>query len=213
MDVAAIYQKLLGHFGPQDWWPVKHSFRPREFEICVGAVLTQNTNWRNVEKALALLQKSGLTSPESIYGSDTGKLEEAVRPSGFYRQKAGRLRLFSQFVMGFGSFDSFAEKVTRDELLELKGLGPETADSILLYALGRPVFVMDAYTKRIFTRLGFRRFNSYEEWRHFFEDNVPKDADVYKEFHALIVELAKECCRAKPMCSGCPLSDGCVKKM
>jgi endonuclease-3 related protein len=213
MDVAVIYQKLLGHFGPQGWWPVKHSFRPKQFEICVGAVLTQNTNWGNVEKALTLLQKSGLTSPENISGTDTGKLEEAVRPSGFYRQKAERLKLFSEFMMSFGGFDNFAEKVTRGQLLELKGLGPETADSVLLYALGRPVFVIDAYTRRVFTRLGFAGKRSYEEWRGFFEYNVPKDADVYREFHALVVELAKTCCRKKPLCSECPLSDGCARKV
>ncbi len=213
MDVMDVYEGLLGRFKRQEWWPRRHFFHPREFEVCVGAILTQNTNWKNVEKALENLSEKKLISPESIVKADLRKLEEAVRPSGFYRQKAERLRLFSGFVLGYGGFDSFAEKVTREQLLELKGLGPETADSILLYALGRPVFVIDAYTKRVFRRLGFMEFRSYEDWRHFFELKVPKDRYVYGEYHALIVELAKKFCRPKPLCSNCPLNDICQKKL
>lgn len=213
MNVMDVYDHLTGHFERQEWWPRRHFFHPREFEICVGAILTQNTNWKNVENALENLSEKKLTSPESIVKAGAKKLEDAVRPSGFYRQKAERLKLFAEFVTGFGGFDSFAEKVTREQLLELKGLGPETADSVLLYALGRPVFVIDAYTKRIFKRLGFRTFNSYEDWRHFFEVNVPKDRYVYMEYHALLVELAKKFCKTKPICSDCPLNDVCAKKI
>jgi endonuclease-3 related protein len=213
MHVMDVYDGLRGHFSRQVWWTKRHFFHPREFEICVGAILTQNTNWKNVEKALENMSERKLISPESIAKADVKKLEDAVRPSGFYRQKAERLRLFSEFVMSLGSFDEFAEKVTREQLLGLKGLGPETADSILLYALGRPVFVIDAYTKRIFRRLGFRPFNSYEDWRNFFEQNVPRDRYVYMEFHALIVELAKHFCRPKPLCPDCPLAGDCAKKI
>ena len=213
MDVMDVYEGLLGRFERQEWWPRRHFFHPRELEICVGAILTQNTNWKNVEKALENLSEKKLTSPESILKAESKKLEEAVRPSGFYRQKAERLKLFAGFVTGLGGFDSFAEKVTREQLLNVKGLGPETVDSILLYALGRPVFVIDAYTKRIFKRLGFMTFNSYEDWRNFFERNVPKDRYVYMEYHALLVELAKKFCKTKPLCSDCPLNDICQKKL
>ncbi len=212
MDVMDVYRCLLGRFERQEWWPRKHFFHPREFEICAGAILTQNTNWNNVESALGNLSEKKLTSPESILKADIKRLGEAVRPSGFYRQKAERLKLFSEFVVGFGGFDSFAERVTREQLLELKGLGPETADSILLYALGRPVFVIDAYTRRIFKRLGFMVFRTYDDWRNFFERNVPKDKYVYMEYHALLVKLAKKFCKTKPICSDCPLNDVCQKK-
>lgn len=213
MNVMDVYKLLLKRFGNQEWWPVRYDFQPREFEICVGAILTQNTNWKNVERALSLLQKNELTAPESIARSERVKLENAVRPSGFYRQKAERLKLFSQFVMSFGSFDDFASNVSREELLSLKGLGPETADSILLYALGRRVFVIDAYTRRILKRLGFTDWKIYDEWRRFFEAEVTDDTGLYKEFHALIVEHAKEFCRVKPLCEKCPLQEICAKNI
>ena len=196
-------------------------FRPPEWEICIGAILAQNTNWSNVERALDGLKAAGMTGIMDVMSAKTADLENAVRPSGFYRQKAGRLKLFADFVMGFGGFRRFSHKVTREQLLKVRGLGPETADSILLYALGRPVFVIDAYTRRVFTRLGFdiercsRRKSGegsvYEEWRRFFESILPKDAGLYKEFHALIVELAKRHCRARPVCKGCPLGKECRK--
>ncbi len=213
MDVMGVYGHLLGRFRKQEWWSKRHFFHPREFEICVGAILTQNTNWRNVEKALENLSDRKLTSPASIAKADIKNLEGAIRPSGFYRQKAERLKSFADFIEKSGGFDEFAENVTREQLLGLKGLGPETADSILLYALGRPVFVIDAYTKRVFTRLGLEPFKSYEEWRAFFEVNVPKDKYLYREYHALIVELAKRFCRPKPLCSDCPLMEICKKKV
>lgn len=213
MNVMDVYGSLLEHFGHQDWWPIKHGFRPREFEVCVGAILTQNTNWKNVEKALALLDKAGLTSPERIAGVDIGKLEGAVRPSGFYRQKAGRLQIFSKFILSFGSFRKFAEEVSREELLSLSGLGPETTDSMILYALGRRVFVIDAYTRRVFARLGFRVCAGYEEWRRFFESEVTEGVDFYKEFHALIVEHAKNFCKVKPLCDKCPLRKICARNI
>lgn len=213
MNVLDIYHRLLEHHSPREWWPVDHDFRPREFEIVTGAILTQNTNWKNVEKALNRLEHSGLVSPEAVAEAGIEALEKAVMPSGFYRQKAGRLRSFSAFIISFGSFAGFKEKATRSELLSQKGVGPETADSILLYALGKRSFVIDAYTRRVFTRLGFRDFGSYEEWRRFFETEATEDIALYRKFHALIVEHAKDFCRAKPLCGKCPLGEICARKI
>jgi len=191
MTPAELYEKLLERFGEQGWWPMSNGFEPPEWEVCVGAILTQNTNWKNVEKALENLKKSGVISPDDIIKIEKSKLEQIIRPSGFYRQKAERLRIFADFVLGFGPFKKFSESVTRVQLLKVKGLGPETADSILLYALNRPVFVIDAYTKRICRMLNISKSQNYEELRSFFENSLPKDVKVYKELHALIVELGK----------------------
>jgi endonuclease III related protein len=210
MKVADVYDAMLAGMGRQEWWHMERGFSPKEFEVCVGAILTQNTNWKNVEKALHLMKGKGMTTPEYILSAGTKELEEAIRPSGFYKQKAERLKLFSQFVEGFGGFQEFSKSVTRDELLKLKGIGPETGDSMLLYALGRPVFVIDAYTRRIFTRLGFPSRKGYEEWRKFFEENLPRDAQLYKEFHALIVEHAKRLCRKEPLCGECFMRGKCA---
>jgi len=240
MRLAQIYERLLVSFGPQGWWPASRKFSPAEWEICVGAVLTQNTNWSNVDKALDNMKANKITSVSKVLYCDGDMLEQAVRPSGFYRQKAGRLKELAEFVADFGGFREFSRTVMRKELLGVKGLGPETVDSIMLYALGRPVFVVDAYTKRVFTRFGFalgsqhaaagpkrRNFSrsapqmqkseEYELWRWFFESTLPKGDDrekqvkMYKEFHALIVELAKRHCKAKPACARCPLEPECRK--
>jgi endonuclease-3 related protein len=209
MKVGDAYDAMRKGMGRQEWWHMERGFLPPQFEVCVGAILTQNTNWRNVERALALMIEKGLTSPESIASASVKTLESTARPSGFYKQKAERLRLFAGFVQSFGGFQKFSRNVTREELLKLKGIGPETADSILLYALGRPVFVIDAYTKRIFTRLGFPERKGYEEWRIFFEESLPRDAALYKEFHALIVEHAKKLCRKEPLCGECFMKGKC----
>lgn len=209
MELMAIYEKLLARFGEQGWWPMSNGFSPPEWEVCVGAILTQNTNWRNVEKALENLKAGKIVSSLDLIKTGKDELERMIRPSGFYRQKAARLRLFSDFVLGFGSFQKFSKNVTREQLLDVRGLGPETVDSILLYALDRPVFVIDAYTKRVFTRLGMVREWKYEEWKKFFEDNLPSNVDVYKQFHALIVELAKGSCRKRPLCECCVLGREC----
>lgn len=225
MKLMSVYETLLDSFGKQDWWPCSGSFSPPEWEICVGAVLTQNTNWTNVEKALENMKRAGKTDIMDLLGMKSMELEKLVRPSGFYKQKAERLKILADFVAGFGGFRGFAEKIEREHLLKVKGIGPETADSILLYAVGRPVFVIDAYTRRVFGRLGnIRGLESpaaktkgkkqpfgYEEWRNFFESDLPKDAELYKEFHALVVELAKRHCRKRPECEGCPLNKGCKK--
>jgi endonuclease-3 related protein len=208
-DLESIHGKLLEYFGRLRWWPVSNGFDPPAFEVCTGAILTQNTNWRNVEKALANMRLAGLTSPRSVAEAGKAALEKAVMPSGFYRQKSVRLKAFSGFVLSFGGFGRFARRVTREQLLGLNGIGPETADSILLYALGRPVFVIDAYTRRVFGRLGFVVGRGYEEWRSFFEASLPHDAGLFGELHAQIVELAKAHCRKSPACGPCPLKGAC----
>lgn len=230
--LIGLHRELLDALGNQEWWHMERGFSPPEFEVCLGAILTQNTNWRNVEKALENLKSAKLTNPSLISKASQKELEKAVRPSGFYKQKAERLKIFSDFVMGFGGFREFSRAVSREQLLKLKGIGPETADSILLYALNVPVFVIDAYTKRVFERLGilpdekysrkdgFRGNKTakgkrkvgiltYDDWKHFFEFNLPKDTALYKEFHALIVELAKRHCKKDPECAACPLKKSC----
>ena len=213
MNVREAYDAMLAGMGRQEWWHMERGFSPKEFEVCLGAILTQNTNWRNVERALELMKKKGFVTPGSVLSASQKELEEAVRPSGFYKQKAERLKIFSEFVQAYGGFDGFRKKVTREDLLKLKGIGPETADSVLLYAIGRPVFVIDAYTKRIFTRLGFPEQKGYEEWRALFEKGLPRDAHLYKEFHALIVEHAKRLCRKRPLCAECFLKGKCARKI
>jgi endonuclease-3 related protein len=190
VDLHAEYKKLLKAYGPQAWWPMKRGFAPKEWEVCVGAILTQNTNWRNVERALDNLIKNKVVTPEATLKISAKKLEQLVRPSGFYRQKAERLKTLAKFVLGFGSFEKF-RKVERHKLLKAKGVGPETCDSILLYACNRPYFVIDAYTKRFVRSLGLKPARDYEPLRAYFETRLPKDVALYKEFHALIVEWGK----------------------
>jgi endonuclease-3 related protein len=201
-----IYKILLKEYGPQEWWPADSPF-----EVMLGAVLTQNTNWLNVSRAIENLKKKDLICPHKIAIVSKRKLIAAIRPSGFYNQKAAYLKGLSQYVLQRFSGDlrkmSRAETgVLRNELLAVKGLGPETVDSILLYALNQPVFVIDAYTRRIFGRHGVKiKGSDYSGWQKFFESHLPKDQGLFNEYHALIVRLAKERCRQRPDCQGCPL--------
>lgn len=220
------YHKLLDVFGSQNWWPMEGGFEPKEWEVCLGAILTQNTNWKNVERALENLKKRNIISPLDIIKIGKEKLAGLIKPSGYYNQKAIRLKGFADFVLGFGGFRQFSKGVSREDLLKVRGIGPETCDSILLYALGRPYFVVDAYTRRVFFRLGIlkepesltaknnRKKPSsgnldYEKIRMFFEKEIPKDTSLYREYHALIVELGKRFCRNEPLCRGCPLKKIC----
>ncbi len=190
-----------------DWWPVSGRFAPKELETVVGTILTQNTNWRNVEKSIENMVKANLTDANSIATCHTKKLERIIRPAGFFTQKARRLKELCRFILDFQG-DFYAD-VTREQLLEINGVGRETADSILLYACGKPEFVVDAYTWRIFSRYGLlgKRMR-YDDIKDFFETNTKKDTMLYKELHALIVEHAKETCRKVPLCERCPLK-GC----
>lgn len=204
-----IYRRLYRAYGPQGWWP-----GDTPFEVMVGAVLTQATAWRNVERAIARLKAAGALSPEAMARLPQPELEELIRPAGFYRQKARRLRALVELIQADGGVErllSLPQGELRQELLSLPGLGPETADSIVLYAAGYPRFVVDAYTRRILHRLGLlpKREMPYEEVQALFEENLPPDPDLYGEYHALLVRHAKEHCRARPRCTGCPLSDLC----
>lgn len=198
--ILRLYERLLDTFGEQDWWPVSHGFEPPEWEVMVGAILTQNTNWNNVENALDNLSRAGVKDKGSLLALKESELAELIRPSGYYNQKARRLRLLA----------GFDGELSRENLLGISGIGPETADSIMLYAQGKAYFVVDAYTRRVFSRLGLLKEDAgYEEIRQFFENRLPRNPIIYKEFHALIVEMAKRFCRSKPSCPGCPMEKFC----
>ena len=191
-----IYQKLLSNFGKQNWWP---SITRTKFEIVVGAILTQNTSWENVDKVIKLMNEKRLLNRDAIRKIPLGRLAKIIKSSGYYNQKARKLKEFAKYNGG----------VERGSMLKIWGIGRETADSILLYAYNKPYFVVDAYTKRIFSRLGLIETDDYEDIREFFEKSLPRDLKVYKEFHALIVKLAKKYCKKKPLCKECPLLKIC----
>ncbi len=206
-----IFNRLAAHFGPLHWWPAQ-----TPFEVVIGAILTQNTAWRNVESAIANLRTAGCLTPGALRETSREELEALIRPAGFFRQKAERLQLFvehlaSRHQTDLGRMLSGPLDRVRTELLTLKGVGPETADSILLYAGGRPSFVVDAYTRRLFSRLGLLNGDEgYEAIRTLFMGNLPADADMFNEYHALIVEECKTFCRKRlPRCSSCPLFACC----
>lgn len=201
-----IYHALHTHYGPQHWWPAKS-----RFEVIVGAILTQNTNWKNVEKAIANLKTEDLVSPDAIHKVSRQRLSRLIRPSGYFNIKADRLKSFTDFLMSEYGGDLKAmlrEKtgVLREKLLCVKGIGPETADSILLYAAGRPVFVVDAYTRRILSRHGLcEDKTSYNQIQSLFMENLEPDSRLYNEYHALLVCAGKTQCTTTPVCTGCPL--------
>jgi len=207
--LVEIYQRLLSAYGPQGWWPAD-----TQFEVMVGAILTQATAWRNVERAIQRLKAAGALSPERMASFSEQELAELIRPAGFFRQKTRRLRALLRLIGRHGRVDgllSLPAEELRRQLLALPGVGPETADSILLYAAGYPVFVVDTYTKRILHRLGLLPDEKagYEEVQELFEKNLPRDPKLYGEYHALLVRHAKEHCRARPRCPGCPLAPVC----
>ncbi|HEX08738.1 MAG TPA: endonuclease [Thermoplasmatales archaeon] len=213
-----LYKKLLSYFGKQNWWPAED-----KFEVVVGAILTQNTAWRNVEKSIKKLKEENLLSLEGILDTEKWRLKNLIRSSGFYNQKADRLKNFVEYIDRNykGDIDLFLNRQTekvREELLSIKGIGFETADSILLYAGDHPIFVVDAYTKRLCKRLPLEGIDcdNYEEIRRKFERELKREIknrtkliEIYKEFHALIVKLAKTYCKKKPICEGCPLGKNC----
>ena len=208
MAAKEVYSSLLRAYGPQGWWPADGPF-----EVIVGAILTQNTNWSNVEKAIANLRKKGALHPEGLKALSPAELAEMIRPSGYFNIKAKRLKnfidiFFDEFSGDLGLMFSGEQCGLRRRLLQVSGIGPETADSILLYAGGYPFFVVDAYTKRIFSRLGLiKEEDSYHQVQEFFTSRLGADAGLFNEYHALIVRHAKERCRKRPLCEGCPLTD------
>jgi endonuclease-3 related protein len=204
--LTEIYQLLYDAFGPQHWWPGE-----TPFEIITGAILTQNTSWANVEKAIANLKAAGDLTPDALHRIDVGQLAELIRPAGYFNIKAKRLKnfidwLFEDYSGELANLRAVGTDRLREELLAIKGIGQETADSILLYALERPVFVVDAYTARITLRHRLIEPGAdYEQLRQLFESNLPQDVQLFNEYHALLVRTGKEFCRPKAKCSGCPL--------
>jgi endonuclease-3 related protein len=232
-QLTEIYQLLFDRFGPQHWWPGE-----TQFEIITGAILTQNTSWSNVEKSIANLKSANLLTPEKLYRLDTSELAELIRPAGYYNIKAKRLKSFLNWL--FQNYDGRLENLEgldteqlRAELLAIKGIGRETADSILLYAFDRPIFVVDAYTARVAVRHGLISADAdYEQLRELFQSNLPhaptlcfacprvsrresgqrakrssgvQKPQLFNEFHALLVRLGKDFCRPNADCPGCPL--------
>ena len=205
--MRTYYNALFAAYGPQHWWPGRTAF-----EIIVGAILTQNTSWNNVEIAIRNLRRERLLTPRAIETVSLARLARLIRSSGYFRQKAKKLKCFVRFLRSEydGSLKKMFETATaelREKLLSVHGIGPETADSILLYAGNHPVFVVDAYTRRLLERhqLATAKQN-YDEIRELFEGSLPRHAPLYNEFHALIVRTGKEHCRrGNPRCSECPL--------
>ena len=204
--LTGIYDLLFDRYGPQHWWPSE-----TPFEVIIGAILTQSTAWTNVEKAIANLKAADLLDAESLDAIATDKLAVLIRPSGYYNAKSAKLKAFVERLNQEhgGSLDRLFELDTSDlrkELLSIHGIGPETADSILLYAAHRPVFVIDAYTKRIIGRLGLApASNRYEAFQQLFVSNLPHDEGMFNEYHALFVRHGKDVCRKTPRCEGCCL--------
>ncbi len=203
-----IYERLFKTFGPRHWWPGE-----TPFEVIIGAILTQNTAWTNVEKAINNLKKYNLLEPNRFKELPQDKLAELIRPAGYYQLKADRLKNFIEFL--FLNYAGNLDKMfngdmweLRAELLGVKGIGLETADSILLYAGNKPIFVVDAYTRRILTRHNLiDEKATYTQIQDLFMNNLPQEVQVYNEFHALIVQLGKEICKSKPDCERCPLKE------
>jgi len=207
--LSNIYATLYSAFGPQYWWP-----GDTPFEIAVGAILTQNTNWGNVEKAIDNLKKHKAVNAKALHEMPNNKLALLIKPAGYFNIKAKRLKEFITFLTNHykGSMKRMKPENThslREKLLNVNGIGPETADSILLYALEKPVFVIDAYTKRILQRHNLvSERAAYHELQEFFHKNLPADIELFNEYHALFVRLGKEYCKPKPLCKGCPLEGG-----
>ncbi|NMA11765.1 MAG: endonuclease [Chloroflexi bacterium] len=207
-DLEKIYQTLYSHYGNLRWWPAD-----TPFEVIVGAILTQNTAWTNVEKAIARFD--GNLTPEQILNLSMEEIQEIIRPAGYFRQKSQYLKAVAEWFM---SYDCDIDLIKirplpeiRAELLQVQGIGNETADSILLYAFDFPTFVVDAYTMRFFKRFPIDAGKTYMEVKNFCENELPQDAVIYNHFHALIVHNGKEHCKKKMDCTGCPLEAVCQK--
>jgi endonuclease-3 related protein len=205
-----IYQRLLDRFGPQHWWPADEPF-----EVIIGAILTQSAAWGNVEKAIANLRGAGALSPRALRKLPRARLAELVYPCGYYNAKALKLKTFTVWLGNhyeddLGRLFALDAGELHQQLLSVHGVGPETADSIILYAAGKPVFVIDAYTRRIFGRLGLApEKGGYAAYQKFFMENLPPDAQLFNEYHALLVCLGKNVCRRRPLCQECCLNSIC----
>jgi endonuclease-3 related protein len=206
--LSEIYRRLHRFFGPQHWWPGE-----TPLEVAVGAILTQNTAWTNVKKAILNLKRAKALNLPTLFKISDRRLARLIKPAGFFNLKCKRLKEFFKFLKARGCIRdlmplrSLPTKLLREDLLAVKGIGPETADSILLYALNRPIFVVDAYTKRIFSRHQFfPKKTSYEAVQNFFEKDLSRSRPLFNEYHALLVAVGKDYCRPRPRCESCPLS-------
>ncbi len=206
-----IYDLMSAYFGPRGWWPGDSNF-----EICVGAILTQSVSWKNTAKAISNLKNAGLLDLKAMHCCPQAEIEKCIVPAMYFRTKARKLKAFVSHVMGKYNGD-LSRMLARDgpelreELLAIYGIGPETADSMILYAAGKRVFVVDAYTRRIFSRLGFYQDNiSYTQMQEFFMHRLPPEVPLYNEFHALIVGIGNRFCSSRrPKCQECPLREFC----
>ncbi len=203
-----VYSRLHAAYGPQGWWP-----GDSPFEVMVGAVLVQNTAWKNVERAIDNLRQACLLTPHTLYQLPVEELQELIRPAGYFRIKARRLRnlldyLFQQHAGSLEQMFSLDTDTLREALLQINGIGPETADSILLYAAEKPVFVVDAYTNRVLKRHGWMDYDAdYHQIQEHFQASLETDTALYNEFHALLVRVGHLHCRKTPHCDQCPLAD------
>lgn len=209
-SITEIYHCLLAAYGHQSWWPAR-----TPFEVMVGAVLTQSTSWSNVEKAISKLDSVGALSAAALRRLPEDELAQLIRSSGYYNAKAVKLKALAEWLGqncadDISKLSRFETADLRQRLLGIHGVGPETADSILLYACNRSVFVIDAYTRRIADRLGLKAASvSYYDYQLLFTSALPPDVTMFNEYHALLVRLGKENCRKRPKCCGCPLKDAC----
>jgi endonuclease-3 related protein len=205
-----IYQRLLERYGPQHWWP-----GDGPFEVMVGAILAQSSAWHNVEKAIANLKSASVMSPSALRRLPIDELARLIQPSGYYNTKALKLKALVNWLGE--SYQDSSDKLfaldmnlLRQQLLKVYGIGPETADSILLYAANKPIFVIDAYTRRIISRLGLAaEKDDYDVYQTLFMDALPRDAELFNEYHALLVRAGKEACRKQPLCERCCLFEVC----
>ncbi len=212
--ILQFYHTLYREFGKQNWWPAD-----APFEVIIGAILTQNTSWNNVKKAIENLKKNDFIDAKKLFQLDTEKLKELIRPAGFFNQKAKTIKNFLTFL--FSNYDGNLNNLLNEEddtlrykLLHIKGIGKETADSIILYAAGKPAFVIDKYTKRIFIRHNIinNQDIEYDELQKIIQNNIPKKTELYNEYHALLVKVGKELCKTKPLCWKCPLNIFLMRK-
>lgn len=210
-NLKILYTAMLNHFGPRGWWPGE-----TKLEICIGAILTQSVSWKNVSKAIGNLKVKGLLDIDKLYHSPIEEIENCIVPTLYFRMKAKKIKAFIENVIikYDGSLDKFFEKnlpELREELLTLYGIGPETADSIILYAAEKPIFVVDAYTRRIFSRLGiFSEKINYEDMQNYFMSNLPHEVPLFNEYHALLVGVGNNfCANKRPKCNDCPLNKYC----
>lgn len=208
-SLSEIYNTLFSHYGDLRWWPAD-----TPYEVMVGAILTQNTAWTNVEKAIG--QFDGDLTPERIKNLSLEELQDLIRPAGFYKQKSQYLKALTEWFMGYDCDVKRIQNLNlsdvRRELLGVHGVGNETADSILLYAFHFPTFVVDAYTMRLFKRYPLDAGATYGQVKKYIESQIPIDARIYNRFHALIVQNGKDHCKKKALCEGCPLETSCQKR-